>query len=390
VNDRARVAIVGAGPQALTAAVYLVHAGVDPNDVVVFDPSGVWLDEWHRSFARLGIEHLRSASVHHPHPQPYALLDFARAHRRAGEFFHTYSLPSTALFADFCTQLIDESGLAAVVRPDAVIEVTADGEILTQGGDRVRADHVVWATNSSVPAVVFPGREADMCRVDVEIAHRPGSVAVVGGGLTAAHLVERAVERGAHVEWLTRREVELRDFDTDPGWLGPKEMEGFAAEPDPRLRLERVFAARGGGTVPPWIMRRISRAEQAGRVCRRVGAIAIDGVDGVDGASVVGVRVDGVAVAVEQVILATGSRPCVAASPPLDRLCRSVDVECIDGRPVLDNSLRLPGSVVHVMGRLAQLQLGPTAGNLAGARHGAERVVGSVVGVDAMYALADI
>jgi hypothetical protein len=64
--------------------------------------------------------------------------------------------------------------------------------------------------------------------------------------------------------------------------------------------------------------------------------------------------------------------------------------ERISGRPVLDSSMRVSGSVVQVMGRLAQLQLGPTAGNLAGARRGAEAVVGAVVGVDAMYALTSL
>jgi hypothetical protein len=52
--------------------------------------------------------------------------------------------------------------------------------------------------------------------------------------------------------------------------------------------------------------------------------------------------------------------------------------------------MRVSGSVVQVMGRLAQLQLGPTAGNLAGARRGAEAVVGAVVGADAMYALTSL
>jgi hypothetical protein len=61
-----------------------------------------------------------------------------------------------------------------------------------------------------------------------------------------------------------------------------------------------------------------------------------------------------------------------------------------DGRPELDRFLRLSGSVVHVAGRLSQLQLGPVAGNLAGARRAAELVVGAVVGTDAMYTVACI
>jgi hypothetical protein len=391
---------VGAGPQGLTAAVYLVHAGLDPSDLVVFDPAGDWLVQWKQSFASLKIEHLRSASVHHPHPWPYALLEFAGTHQRTNELFHTYALPSTALFADFCAHTIVEAGLVESVRADVVSFVSADGEIRTKSGARVRADHVVWATNPAVPAVDAIGAARATSWGGAFVREWTGhsntlggqvTTAVIGGGLTAAHLVERALEEGHHVEWLTRRPIEVRDFDTDPGWLGPKEMNSFTADRDLRSRLDRVLAARGGGTVPPWMMRRISVAEGAGRVCRRVGEITIGVEPNVPSAApAIKVTIDGVAVVADRVVLATGDRPEVGASPPLDRLCRSLAAERVGGRPVLDTELRVPGSVVHVMGRLAQLTLGPTAGNLAGARRGAERVVGSVVGVDAMYALADL
>jgi hypothetical protein len=385
VSRGARVVIVGAGPQGLTAAAYLAYAGVDPSDIVVYDPAGEWLSGWRRSFAHLKIEHLRSAGVHHPHPQPYALTEFARARRRASELHHTYSLPSTRLFDDFCSHVIDSMGLGGSVRRDVVMELGPDGAIETQSGERLAADHVVWATDPSLPAKEHqPGRSIRSWD-DVDLERCPNRVAIVGGGLTGAHLVERAVEAGAHVEWLTRRPVVLRDFDTDPGWLGPKEMDGFLAEPDPGVRLDRVLAARGGGTVPPWMMNRIARAERAGRVCRRVGEIAVADSDRGLSVSVAGRRVR-----VDEVWMATGTRPCVSSAPPLDRLCHMLGAERISGRPVLDSSMRVSGSVVQVMGRLAQLQLGPTAGNLAGARRGAEAVVGAVVGADAMYALTSL
>jgi cation diffusion facilitator CzcD-associated flavoprotein CzcO len=207
------------------------------------------------------------------------------------------------------------------------------------------------------------------------------TVAVVGGGLTAAHLVARAVDAGAHVEWVARRPVVEREFDTDPGWLGPLEMQGFSRIADRAERLQRVIDARGGGTVPPWIMQRLRPAERSGQVCRRVGAVEVDDAGGE-------VLVDGRRLVADVVWDATGDRPCTSAAPPLERLCDQLGIARHGGRPELDRMLRLPGSVVHVAGRLAQLELGPTAGNLAGARRAAELVVGAVVGADAMYALA--
>jgi hypothetical protein len=383
VSARARVAIVGAGPQGLTVAVYLVAAGVDPADLVVIDPAGDWLVQWRRRFAALGIEHLRSPSVHHPHPDPYALADFAAEQRRTDELHHRYRLPSTALFHDFCDQLIDEQGLSGLVRRDSVDSIAAAGEIGLASGASLAVDHVVWATN---PAVVSPvGGCAPTTREAQLLAPQEGAtVAVVGGGLTAAHLVARAVDAGAHVEWVMRRPVVEREFDTDPGWLGPLEMQGFARIADRAERLQRVIEARGGGTVPPWMMQRLRPAERSGQICRRVGRV--DAAAGASGE--VRFLVDGRPLVADVVWDATGDRPCTSAAPPLDQLCDELGVARHGGRPELDRMLRLPGSVVHVAGRLAQLELGPTAGNLAGARRAAELVVGAVVGVDAMYTLA--
>jgi cation diffusion facilitator CzcD-associated flavoprotein CzcO len=382
VSARARVAIVGAGPQGLTIATYLVTAGVDPADLVVVDPAGDWLAQWRARFSALGIEHLRSPSVHHPHPDPYALTTFATEQRRTDELYHRYGLPSTKLFHDFCDRVIAERGLSGLVRRDSVASLTASGEVGLASGEHVVADHVVWATN---PAVASPiGRTGPVLHGEsITSVHSGATVAVIGGGLTAAHLVARAVDAGAHVEWVTRRPVVEREFDTDPGWLGPLEMQGFARIADRAERLQRVIEARGGGTVPPWMMLRLRPAERSGQICRRVGRVEVEQDAGGD----VRVLVDGRHLVADVVWAATGDRPCTSAAPPLERLCDGLGVARHGGRPELDRMLRLPGSVVHVAGRLAQLELGPTAGNLAGARRAAELVVGAAVGVDAMYAL---
>lgn len=384
MSGRRRVVIVGAGPQGLTAAVYLVQAGLDPDDLTVVDPSGRWLDSWNRWFAHLGIDHLRSPAVHHPHPSPYALLDFARERQRSNEFAHTYSLPSTELFADFCAWVVADSGLDRAVIAGRVCDVDRTGVVRLADGRELHADHVVWATNPSIPTPLPTGCQPAV-RWDAARPVNVGKVAVVGGGLTAAHLVERAIESGAHVEWLTRRPVVERHFDTDPGWLGPKEMGAFSAEADYHRRLELVIAARDGGSVPPWMLDRLSDAEREGRLCRWVGTVEVDTRSDRRGLVCGGVSIDA-----DEYWFATGDQPCVTAAPPLARLVERLGVQCRGGRPVLDRSLRLPGSVVHVMGRLAQLELGPAAGNLAGARGGAEAVVGMVFGADAMFQLSGV
>ena len=70
--------VVGAGPQALTLMAYLSrYAPRLLEGAVVVDPAP-WLSRWDAQFSALEIPMLRSACVHHPDPEPYALIDVAR------------------------------------------------------------------------------------------------------------------------------------------------------------------------------------------------------------------------------------------------------------------------------------------------------------------------
>lgn len=382
----AQVAIVGAGPQGLTAAVYLVHAGLDPDDLAVFDPAGDWLAVWKRTFDQLGIAHLRSPAVHHPHPDPYALRDMAEATGRSDQLFYRYGLPATSLFEDFCAEVIAEAGLRDRVEPHVVVAVDDSGELALEDGRRCRAAHVVWATNPSI-ATELPGAAGPRVITWSHVDRRacPSVLAVVGGGLTAAHLVQHALAAGSRVEWVTRRPIVEREFDTDPGWLGPKEMRAFSALGDPEVRLRRVLGARGGGSVPSWMLAGFGAAGRSGQLRHHCGAVRIEPLD--DAAVRLWVGAD--PLVIDEVWLATGSRPSVGSSPALAALCHQVGAAVVQGRPVLDPWLRLPGTPVHVLGRLAELQLGPTAGNLSGARRAAEVVVGAVLGEQAMFDISD-
>ncbi|MEL7476405.1 MAG: FAD/NAD(P)-binding protein, partial [Cyanobacteria bacterium J06555_12] len=94
------IAIVGAGPQALTLATHLIQKKKSMHDrFLVFDPAGGWMQQWHHQFAAMDIPHLRSPAVHHPDPNPHALRSFAVG--RPDELFPPYDLPGTSLFREF-------------------------------------------------------------------------------------------------------------------------------------------------------------------------------------------------------------------------------------------------------------------------------------------------
>lgn len=261
------VCILGAGPHGLAVAVHLVQARPSIRLLVV-DPSGRWLSTWHDQMARAEIPTLRSPIVHSPSPNPSALAQHLATHRLPSSGL-PYDLPTIEAFASFCDHLIADSDLGPplAVRPQRITREQNRVRIETDTG-AITADHLVLATNPhrrQIPEWVRPNLDLDQGRCvhanDVDLREMPNltdeNVVVVGGGLSAAHLAHGAAKRGANVNLLARRAVETRNFDTDPGWLGPKYLRAFDAEDDPAQRLYLAQTARGGGTIPFWMRERL-------------------------------------------------------------------------------------------------------------------------------------
>lgn len=385
----ADVCVLGAGPHGLAAAVHLRRADPDLRLVVV-DPAGAWLQGWHDRFARAEIEVLRSPVVHHPSPDPYELLAYLTVTERPRSGL-PYDVPTVEAFSDYCTDLIADTELDPPFSATAEAVCREGGSVLTVT-DRgtVRADHLVVATNPHrrvLPDWVWPllGREPGLFVYgsDVDLRELPDltgeRVLVVGGGLTAAHLGCGAADRGADTVLLTRRPLETRDFDTDPGWLGPRHLRAFDLDDDPESRLQTIRTARGGGTIPPWMRARLETLIEDGRlVVHEACDVRAADVDQ-DGSCVVALD-DRSTVRADRIWLATGTTPDVGALRCLTDLV--ADAPVIGGVPLVDDRLQLGPHPVHVMGRLAMLTLGPAAGNLWGAQRAATRITRAITGVD--------
>lgn len=386
----ARVVVVGGGPHALTVCSLLASHGIGAGgDVVVVEPSGRFMSAWDDAFARLEIPHLRSPSVHHPHPNPYELADFASSAGRSEELHGHYRLPGRELFADFCRELVDDWDLARWVRADTAVDIDPCGVVSLGSGETLRAPHIVIAHNPR-RAVRPPGlghHVETLHAEDLDLRERKpsGPVVVVGGGLTAAQLAVGACSGDCEVVLVHRRPLVQREFDVDPGWLGPKEMTGFTAEPDPARRLAMAQRARGGGSVPAWMLDRLGELAGEGRIRMVCGEVHQD-----QQARVEVTPWGGAPSAVEagEVWLGTGWSTDVCddhlLGPVVEGLKRRSQrlPVCVGGLPVTDSFLRLPGTALVVGGRLATLRLGPSAGNLSGARHLAQCVL-SLVGTSA-------
>jgi len=356
------------------------------------------MHQWQQQFAALEIPHLRSPAVHHPDPNPYALRRFAES--RPNELCPPYDLPGTQLFEDFCLDVICRWQLQERVVKAKVTRI----EPLTyrfrprfrlwlEDGKSAIARRVVLATGGGIPQLPdwvsqiqsnYPqDRLCHSGQVDLRSLQLTGKrVLIIGGGLTSGHLAVGAVARGAKVLLMTRRNLQEKLFDADPGWLGLKYLKGFWAEPDWQNRWELIQQARNGGSMTPIMMtqlRRLMRNDQL-RIyeqCQVVKAVWQGNSWRVRCHDQTEYECDRAEreYEVHRIWLATGTRLDVTDHPLLKEILAAYPVSVVNNLPVLDDYLRWKNCELFVMGGLAGLQVGPVARNLSGARMASVRIV---------------
>ncbi|MEL4895749.1 FAD/NAD(P)-binding protein [Crocosphaera sp. Alani8] len=392
--DYIDVAIIGAGVQSLTLTTYLLQKSAKHyRKFLVFDPSQTWMSQWQQQFAAQQIPSLRSPAVHHPDPNPHQLRSFAE-HRR-NELFSPYDRPGTKLFNDFCDEVIRRWKLTDKVYPAKVIEIlpvtSAWGprfQLLLDTGETILSRRVVLATGSGkiqcpdwveeINSYYPSDRLCHSQEVNLNKLNLTGErILIVGGGLTSGHLAKGAIKLGATVMLMTRKQLQEKIFDADPGWLGPKYLKNFQTEIDWFVRYQQIQQARNGGSMTPEMMLQLRKAVSEGTIiinecCQVRNAqwqnnlwqVCCD---------------DGSKHQFNRLWLATGTKFNLKEHPLLREVLNTYPTEIVNGLPVLDKYLRLPQSNFFIMGGLAALQIGPVARNIAGGKMACQRIVPAIV-----------
>jgi cation diffusion facilitator CzcD-associated flavoprotein CzcO len=384
------IAVIGAGPQALTLVTHLFQKRKGWGDRIrVFDFNSTWLNQWQHQFAALEIPHLRSPAVHHPDPNPFALRQFAQY--RPQELYPPYDLPGTQLFADFCTQVVQRWELPNHVIPAQVslIEPLPKGfRLQLKNGESVLVRRVVVANGGGEPLLpdwvkkISTGYPSDRLQhtsqIDLRTIHCQGEqILIIGSGLSSGHLAIGAVKRGARVTMMARRTFYEKFFDADPGWLGPKYLKGFRTETCWKKRWQIVMEARNGGSLTPAVMTQLRRLKAEGKIqlienCQVQQALW-------DGNSWNIKCSDGEVLKCDRLWLATGTTINVEQQPLLSQMTKKHPIPLINGLPILTSHLRWGDRELYLMGGLSALQVGPTARNLSGARMATERIVEALI-----------
>ncbi|MDY6782242.1 MAG: FAD/NAD(P)-binding protein [Cyanobacteriota bacterium] len=394
------IAIVGAGPQALTLVTHLLQKKKSMRHrFAVIDPSGDWMRQWNHQFAALEIPHLRSPAVHHPDPNPHALRSFAE--KRPNELFPPYGLPGTQLFREFCRDVIGRWQLQDRVIPGRVQQLEVFN---SQGKQRFRlgladgrglvAKRVVLAIAGGIPNIPDWARQIPFTyprdrllhshQIDLRGLHLAGErVLIVGSGLTSGHLAVGAIARGANAIVMARRTFYEKLFDADPGWLGPKYLKGFHAEPNWQTRWQTIQSARNGGSLTPAIFTKLRRWEREGKLSfyeqcevrsaewkKDVWTVTCHQPKAHDCIA---------HLPIDRIWLATGSTLNANHWSLLSNIRETHPLPLVNGLPILDSQLRWAGCNLFVMGGAAALQLGPVARNLFGAKLASERIVPALI-----------
>ncbi|MEA5596849.1 FAD/NAD(P)-binding protein [Rivularia sp. UHCC 0363] len=390
---RIDLAIIGAGPHALALVTHLLQKRqkIRPR-ITVFDPSGKWMSQWEHQFAALEIPHLRSPAVHHSDPNPFALRKFAES--RGNEFFPPYDLPGTGLFNSFGQDIIHRWELENTVVDERVVRIQPLHNPLFprfrlwfDSGKSIIARRVVLATGSSqlqIPDWVnqinskYPqDRLSHSHAIDLRNLDLAGErVLIIGGGLTSGHLAVGAISRGAEVQISIRRQMQEKGFDADAGWLGPKYLRGFFAEPDFVKRFAMIQQARNGGSMTPAMGIKLRQQVRSGKL-KILENTQVVTAQWRDNHWVVKFT-DG-KYECDRIWLSTGTYFDVNSEPLLKEIIRAYPIPVVNGLPVLDDNLRWCGCSLFIMGGLGALQIGPTARNLSGARMASQKMLKAII-----------
>mmetsp|Transcript_29941 Transcript_29941/g.72577 ORF Transcript_29941/g.72577 Transcript_29941/m.72577 type:complete len:504 (+) Transcript_29941:89-1600(+) len=335
-------------------------------------------------------------------------------------FANDYNRPSLDLFNRHCDYVISKYKLSQrhvkgkvqnINLADDVVSVTIDGpEVQT-----VDAKNVVLALGSDDPSLPSWTRQHShkfphLLDVATPPRHIDPSIspklAIVGGGISAVHKALEIVNRKdgvssddlPMVHIISRHGLYEQQFDTHQEWMMDHDAverslkSGGSGIPQRQIDFRQIESyserrkiiqkERRAGTVPASLSRQgLQAAINSKSIEWHVGDITKVTTDEDQQTILQLTTTDGntETIVVDQVLLATGfgtkppgadtiiSQLVGASNLPLSPQC---------GYPIVDSTLRWSHPRLFVTGALAELELGPSARNLAGARMAAERILG--------------
>jgi len=326
------------------------------------------------------MQFLRSPTVHNLDISPWSLSRFQNSHHKeewAHSIGHTHR-PSLAMFNRHVDCICEEGGLnqLRIKGEVSAIRKTRKGlEVQTSAGNFL-SRQVILAISSN-DKLEIPAWARDITLVSKH-AFEPGfslaslkegdKIVVVGSGITAAQVAIYAAKVSpGNVQLFIRHPLRIAEFDADPCWMGPKCLSLFAAEKDYGKRREMIKAARNKGTVTPEVFAAVRKAEATGALNVVLTEVESARKTWNAQATLLDAYNNHLCLA-SHVILATGFAPGRPGGKLLDQVIAEFEMPVAkDGFPIVDRYLHWKDQI-YVTGALAELEVGPPARNILGAR----------------------
>ena len=373
--------IIGGGIHGTFMANLLVNqleVGLD--DLRVLDPHDMLLAAWSRNTANCGMSHLRSPATHNIDQHALDLYRYARS--PAGiplrDFIPPYNRPSLELFRRHCDHVIKTNRLEALRLKGRVQAVRNDRSLIrvesTAGTLKTRnvmlaiglgeqPNWPAWARSlhqqgADVRHLFAP----DFDRRALKTAER---TVVIGGGITAVQVaLKLAEEQKANIVVLSGHELREQYYDFNPCWIGRKCLADYY-KLDFRRRREVIDRERVPGTIPTEVLESFLTALDTGNPRFERGRV----IDAEMTAEGIQLRTERGLQCFDRVILATGFEAKRPGSPLIEQVIEEFKLACnACGYPIVGRDLRW-GEHIFVTGPLAELQVGPCARNIIGARN---------------------
>ena len=360
-----------------------------PEQVGILDPHDRLLAAWNRMTARCGMHFLRSPATHHIDVPILSIYQFAKtpAGRALADFIPPYNRPSLALFRAHSDRVIDANHLSRRHIRGRALAVRLDGPQLvaeTTAGP-VKTRRLLLAIGMS-EQLCWPSWAGTLRRAGGPVVHvfepafreedkaQGKATVVVGGGITA---VQTALSLAAHpdtrVTLLARRPLQESQFDFNPCWIGPKCLRRFYQEDYPTRRAT-IEEARIPGSLPGEVLAEFTRTRSQARLDFHQAAVQGAAMEN----GVIRIRTAVGSITAERVVLATGFRNERPGGRLVDRLIDDFDLPCNScGYPIVGEDLQW-GPNIFVTGPLAELQIGPCARNIVGARNAGRMLLASI------------
>lgn len=384
--------IIGGGIHGTYLSHVLTAQGGVPRDRLrVLDPHVKPLARWDACTENVGMAYLRSSFVHHLGIEPYALRAFAKERqlRDKKAFLGKYLRPSLRIFREHTQQIIEENKLDALRLRGQALALVAHSRgmrVETEQG-ALEAKRVLLAIGMGdlpeIPEFAIRLRRAGKYVPHVfdagfsreELPTFQHAV-VVGAGISAAQTALALAQRpSVQVTLVSRHPLRIQSFDTDPGWMGPKNLRAFARVTDYDERRRIVASARFVGSMPDDVATALRKAISKGLIQHHLVDSIQESVD--QGRIHLDFGAGKPALDADVVVLATGFQKRRPGGQWLEKAIADLGLQCAScGFPIVDARLQWhPG--VFVSGPLAELELGPPARNILGARMAGERILRS-------------